>query len=336
MGTPNGAGGLNYASHFYVADALGTLRGMTDGGAQGFSDGLNFDGFGNLVGRVGNTSVPLGYGEGSGYVTDGDTGLRLLGHRYYDSRTGRFISRDPAGDGGNWYAYAGNNPVNKADPTGLSMGLPGMLGAPDQRYGGSFGGDAGGLFDGDGGGLDDFFNSEDDAMQRGQQGYLAAVANTAAWVEATTLADGALVVSTDTPVSGTEGMDGVMLAAGNAQSSVTTPEGIQAVAQLQEDGIVVGKQGLQKEAEELSHIGNWGKGSYNTAKEYVEDHFKRKGVDVNAENLLQYLRKAEGFSQNLKKATTKGLENGATRFTKSEKYIIKDIEGLIVSFGKAR
>ena len=130
LGTPNGAGGLNYASHFYAADALGTLRGMTDGSAQGFSDGLNFDGFGNLVGRVGNTSVPLGYGEGSGYVTDADTGLRLLGHRYYDSRTGRFISRDPAGAGDNWYAYADNNPVNEVDPLGLEGALVGTLNLP--------------------------------------------------------------------------------------------------------------------------------------------------------------------------------------------------------------
>ena len=103
---------MSYASHFYVADALGTLRGMTDGGAQGFSDGLNFDGFGNLVGRV-----------GSGYVTDADTGLRLLGHRYYDSRTGRFISPDPAKSGGNWYAYCNNNPVRMTDPSGLDATL---------------------------------------------------------------------------------------------------------------------------------------------------------------------------------------------------------------------
>ena len=119
LGTPNGAGGLSYASHFYAADALGTLRGMTDGSAQGFSDGLNFDGFGNLVGRVGSTSTPLGYGEGSGYVTDADTGLRLLGHRYYDSRTGRFISQDPAGERDNWYIYADNDPVDGTDPSGL-------------------------------------------------------------------------------------------------------------------------------------------------------------------------------------------------------------------------
>ncbi|MDE0042859.1 MAG: RHS repeat-associated core domain-containing protein, partial [Candidatus Poribacteria bacterium] len=39
--------------------------------------------------------------------------------RYYDPYTGRFNQRDPAGDGMNWYVYAGNNPLAFIDPTGL-------------------------------------------------------------------------------------------------------------------------------------------------------------------------------------------------------------------------
>ena len=35
----------------------------------------------------------------------------LLGHRYYDQSTGRFLSEDPARDGANWYAYCANNPL---------------------------------------------------------------------------------------------------------------------------------------------------------------------------------------------------------------------------------
>ena len=42
-----------------------------------------------------------------------------MGHRYYDPRTGRFISRDPIKDGNNWYAYCDNNPVHLTDPLGL-------------------------------------------------------------------------------------------------------------------------------------------------------------------------------------------------------------------------
>ena len=32
LGTPNGSGGLSYASHFYAEDAVGNLRGMSDAG----------------------------------------------------------------------------------------------------------------------------------------------------------------------------------------------------------------------------------------------------------------------------------------------------------------
>ena len=48
-----------------------------------------------------------------------------MGHRYYDPRTGRFISQDPAGSGDNWYVYADNNPVNNVDPSGLYATWPG-------------------------------------------------------------------------------------------------------------------------------------------------------------------------------------------------------------------
>ncbi len=41
--------------------------------------------------------------------------------RYYDPELGRFLSEDPIGITGglNLYAYAGNDPVNRWDPTGL-------------------------------------------------------------------------------------------------------------------------------------------------------------------------------------------------------------------------
>ena len=44
-------------------------------------------------------------------------GLEYLRARYYDSATGRFLSRDPLGGG---YPYAGGNPANMLDPTGLA------------------------------------------------------------------------------------------------------------------------------------------------------------------------------------------------------------------------
>ncbi|MDX2065147.1 MAG: RHS repeat-associated core domain-containing protein [Fimbriimonadaceae bacterium] len=49
----------------------------------------------------------------------GDSGLQLLGHRYYDPSTGRFLTRDPIKDGRNWYTYCENNPLTAVDPLGL-------------------------------------------------------------------------------------------------------------------------------------------------------------------------------------------------------------------------
>ncbi len=60
-----------------------------------------------------------------GQEYDQETGLYHLGARYYDPQLGRFISEDPVGVAGglNLYAYAGNDPVNGRDPTGLEMTL---------------------------------------------------------------------------------------------------------------------------------------------------------------------------------------------------------------------
>jgi uncharacterized protein RhaS with RHS repeats len=42
--------------------------------------------------------------------------------RFYAPRIGRFLQTDPVGtkDDLNLYAYVGNNPVNRVDPTGLA------------------------------------------------------------------------------------------------------------------------------------------------------------------------------------------------------------------------
>lgn len=89
-----------------------------------------YDGFGNLLSGGGSFKFPFGYGGPFGYQEDSDTGLKLLGHRYYDSGTGRFLTRDPVKDGRNWYGYCGGSPVNNYDPTGLiylSLSYGGMI-----------------------------------------------------------------------------------------------------------------------------------------------------------------------------------------------------------------
>jgi RHS repeat-associated protein len=84
-----------------------------------------FDAFGAQVASTGSWQGALAHGGGYGYQSD-DTGLQLLGHRYYDPSTGRFLTRDPIKDGPNWYAYCLNDPVNHTDPTGLSFSIGGF------------------------------------------------------------------------------------------------------------------------------------------------------------------------------------------------------------------
>jgi RHS repeat-associated protein len=80
-----------------------------------------YDAFGNVLSTAGGSwTGAFGYAGACGYQED-PSGLKLLGHRYYDSETGRFISRDPAEDGRNWYTYCWNNPVNRKDADGLRI-----------------------------------------------------------------------------------------------------------------------------------------------------------------------------------------------------------------------
>jgi len=60
----------------------------------------------------------------TGQEWDKDAKLQNSNARWYDPRMGRFLGEDPTGfDAGdpNFYRYAGNDPVNYTDPTGLSQ-----------------------------------------------------------------------------------------------------------------------------------------------------------------------------------------------------------------------
>lgn len=53
-----------------------------------------------------------------GHVTDDESGLVYMRARFYEPWTGRFVSEDPAMDGGHWYIYSGNVPLRRPIPTG--------------------------------------------------------------------------------------------------------------------------------------------------------------------------------------------------------------------------
>ena len=114
-------------SAWFLDDLSGSTIGLTDGSGN-LSDRYVYDAFGmpiRISGNTGNSFLGIG-----GQQYDEATGLYYLRARYYDPQAGRFLSADPlSGDDSypattNSYAYAGSDPVNNSDPSGLSFSLP--------------------------------------------------------------------------------------------------------------------------------------------------------------------------------------------------------------------
>ena len=86
----------------------------------------NYSSWGTRTTASGTATSPFGFAGG---YTD-QTGLVYFVHRYYDPKLRQFISVDPAvATTGTPYAYAGNDPVNGADPSGLCHGFFGCIGS---------------------------------------------------------------------------------------------------------------------------------------------------------------------------------------------------------------
>jgi RHS repeat-associated protein len=116
------------ASTFQHGDRLGTFSLQTNA-SQTATATRRYDAFGNLLSSTGTAVGAFGFAGKFGYQEDSDSSLKLLGHRYYDPSTGKFLARDPAKDGRSWYAYCASNPLKAVDPCGLivlSVGLGGV------------------------------------------------------------------------------------------------------------------------------------------------------------------------------------------------------------------
>ena len=123
----------NGSTYYYVFNGQGDVIGITDGygnmlarytyDAWGkpltITDGAGNDVSGNAS-HIANIN-PFRY---RGYYYDKESGLYYLQSRYYDPVVGRFINADAIlGANGdmssyNMFAYCGNNPIVRADPTG--------------------------------------------------------------------------------------------------------------------------------------------------------------------------------------------------------------------------
>jgi len=117
------------SSVFYTFDVQGNLaqRLNTSGTVLG---SYMFDAVGARNSTDGSADPFSGYGGKWGYYTDWETGLNLLGYRYYDAGTGRFVNRDPIG-GINLDSYVGNGFTSFIDANGLLRGEPPITSDPD-------------------------------------------------------------------------------------------------------------------------------------------------------------------------------------------------------------
>lgn len=101
-------------TEYFLGDALGSVRQLADpAGAVTLTQ--SYAPYGEVTQSVGTSQTNYAF---TGESRDAN-GLTYLRARYLDSSTGRFTQRDPSGLEANLYLYAGANPINRIDPTGL-------------------------------------------------------------------------------------------------------------------------------------------------------------------------------------------------------------------------
>ncbi len=105
------------ARSYYLLDGLGSVVAVTDASGN-VTNSYTYDPYGVTTETTSSGAVanPWRY---TGQYQDAATGLYKMGARYYQPELGRWTQPDPSGQEANAYLYAGGNPVNFVDPSGL-------------------------------------------------------------------------------------------------------------------------------------------------------------------------------------------------------------------------
>jgi len=117
----------NGVTYRIISDQLGSPRLVVDSANGQVVQRMDYDEFGNVTLDTNEGLQPFGFAGG---IYDRDTKLTRFGARDYDAETGKWTSKDPirfAGGDPNIYEYAGNDPVNYVDPSGLCKLIQGPI-----------------------------------------------------------------------------------------------------------------------------------------------------------------------------------------------------------------
>jgi len=108
--------------HFAHVDGIGSVIALTDS-AKNVKRDYDFDAWGGL--RGGTDSKPFSNADRARFKgalwLGPQVDVYYMRARWYEPKSGRFLSEDPLGvaGGSNIYGYAGSDPINNTDPTGL-------------------------------------------------------------------------------------------------------------------------------------------------------------------------------------------------------------------------
>ena len=103
----------------YAFDPEGSVAQRLDANGNVLSASA-YDAYGGET-STGTVGDPFGYHGRDGYCTDRETVVVYCQNRYYDPRTGHWVTRDPIGYAGgiNLYSYCGSGPIGWNDASGL-------------------------------------------------------------------------------------------------------------------------------------------------------------------------------------------------------------------------
>ncbi|MFZ0130059.1 MAG: RHS repeat-associated core domain-containing protein [Candidatus Dormiibacterota bacterium] len=108
-----------------ITDQVGSPRLVVDPQTGAIVDAISYDEWGRITSETAPGTIPFGF---TGGLLDANTGFVHLGARDLDTVTGRWTGPDALRFGGgdtNLYRYAGGDPVNGTDPTGLRYTISG-------------------------------------------------------------------------------------------------------------------------------------------------------------------------------------------------------------------